>query len=266
MRDKLAQKQERWEGIERADGAIEVGEAEGEWELRIARQVRKELALASELEEGGNEFEEAERERLDKMKTWLEEGEGKEFGESKERFYFKGSKGEAKGEEGRRSIWAAEAARQKWELWEAVNAESEKALETGKRMLEIVEREKELWAQERQERRDVKRAKRGKGPGGRPGSEEKKPVVDNLVSWKGFKEWETVDTQQNEPRVLSTRDFKPTSGKKGTARSLEWGKWEPKSVDTKPETEEDMMERKLQGMQLSRRNAEKAYKNAPPTF
>jgi hypothetical protein len=228
MRDKLAQKQGRWERIEKADGAIEVGEAEGEWELRVARQARKEIALAEEREEMGKGVEEREKERIEKMQKWLEEGEGKEFGESKERFFFKGGKGEANGEEGRRSIWAAEAARQKYELWEAVNAENEKAMETGKRMLEIVEKERELWAKERQERKDVKRTKRGKGPGGRPGSGEQKPVAEKLVSWKGFKEWETVDSQHNEPKVLSTRDFKLAPGRTGTARSLEWGKWEPR--------------------------------------
>jgi hypothetical protein len=44
------------------------------------------------------------------------------------------------------------------------------------------------------------------------------------------------------------------------------GKVGAKSVDTKKGTEEDMMDRKLKAMQLSQRNAEKAYKNAPHTF
>ncbi|PMD64374.1 uncharacterized protein K444DRAFT_304788 [Hyaloscypha bicolor E] len=139
LRDKLEQKIRRWGAVEECDAMMEVGESEGVWEGKIARQVRKELALAGEgrLEAG--------EERVREMRQWLEDGEGREYGGSKERFYAKTG---GEGGKERRSMWAAEAARQKWALWEKVSRENKLSLERGKKMLEIVERERELWLQE----------------------------------------------------------------------------------------------------------------------
>lgn len=268
LRDKLAQKVKRWDSMERADDAVEVGEAEGEWEERVARQVREEIAVAEERGMVG--------EREVGMRRWLEQ-EGSGYGESKERFF-----GAVVGEEGekeRRSMWAAEAARQKFELWGVVNGENERSLERGKRMLEIVGREKELWAKERQERRDVKRAKRGKGPGGRGGGDPR--VVENAtvkqeqdtVQYKPLFWGEATENKALpvQSRLHKEKNTMPPSESKAAPRridgrrSLERSKGAPKSV-TKPETDEDLMQRKLKAMQLSQRNAEKAYRNAVPTF
>ncbi|KAH8784137.1 hypothetical protein F5882DRAFT_356628 [Hyaloscypha sp. PMI_1271] len=232
LRDKLEQKIRRWGAIEECDSMMEVGESEGVWEGKVARQVRKELA--------------------------------------KERFFAKGEEG---GKE-RRSMWAAEAARQKWVLWEKVSKENKLSLEKGEKMLEIVERERELWLQERQERRDEKRARRGKGPGGgRSGGsggnvkEEQEAVGSKLLTWDDGPERKSMlmpKMQHGDTRPIP--DFRTGQRKPVTGRSSEWALWEPKNVDTKPETEEVIMEKKLKAMQLSQRNAEKAYKNAAPTF
>jgi hypothetical protein len=265
LRDKLEQKIRRWGAVEECDAMMEVGESEGVWEGKIARQVRKELALAGEgrLEAG--------EERVREMRQWLEDGEGKEYGGSKERFYAKTG---GEGGKERRSMWAAEAARQKWVLWEKVSRENKLSLERGKRMLEIVERERELWLQERQERRDEKRARKGKGPGGRrsggsSGSvkEEQETVGYKPLTWEEGPERKSMPMpkmQQKDTRPIP--DFRTGQRKPVTGRSLEWTQWEPKSADTKPETEEDIMEKKLKAMQLSQHNTEKAYKNAVPTF
>lgn len=266
MRDKLEQKKKRWDGIEGCDVLMEVGESEGEWERRVARSVRKELALA---EEGGGVVGEGERERIERMREWLEEGEGREYGESKERFYGKENE---EGEKERRSLWAAEAARSKYELWETINGENEKSLEVGKKMLGIVEAERGLWEKERQGRKDVKRAKKGKGPGGRgSGSKsaegEQETVVYNPLGVEGSTERKSTAAQSPQDKGMNTiLDLKTGQRNFGTGRGSEGAKWEPKSVNTKPETEEELMERKLKAMQFSQRNAEKAYKNAAPTF
>ncbi|KAE9377225.1 hypothetical protein N431DRAFT_542608 [Stipitochalara longipes BDJ] len=268
LRDKLAQKVKRWDTMDKADDAMDVGEAEGVWESKVTRQVKKELALADGRSSGGIKRGGDGEERLERMRSWLE-GEGKEFGESKERFY-----GAVVGEEGekeRRSMWAAEAARQKFELWEKVNGENEKSLETGKKMLEIVQKERELWRKERQERRDVKRAKKGKGPGGKGGENagggesvvfkqelktvQYKPPFRNATADK-----EGVTAQSLLPKGRLARldpDSKSPRGTSVKGRSLEWAK---------PGREEDLMEKKLKAMQLSQRTAEKAYRNAAPTF
>jgi hypothetical protein len=264
LRDKLEQKIRRWGAIEECDAMMEVGESEGVWEGKVARQVRKELALAGE-----GRFEAGE-ERLREMRQWLEDGEGREYGGSKERFYAKAEEG---GKE-RRSMWAAEAARQKWVLWEKVSKENKLSLEKGEKMLEIVERERELWLQERQERRDEKRARRGKGPGGRRSGgsggsvkEEQEAVGSKPLTWDdGLERKSMLMPKMRHGDTRPIPDFRTGQRKPVTGRSLEWALWEPKNVDTKPETEEVIMEKKLKAMQLSQRNAEKAYKNAAPTF
>ncbi|PMD48249.1 hypothetical protein L207DRAFT_559943 [Hyaloscypha variabilis F] len=264
LRDKLKQKLRRWEGMVRADDAMEVGEAEGLWEGKVARRVRKEIAAAEEKGVSGVE----EVEKVERMKKWLEE-EGSKFGETKERFY-----GEVVGNEGekeRRSMWAAESARQKFELWGVVNAENEKSLETGRKMLEIVRKEKELWAKERQERRDVKRAKKGKGPGGRGNGDagvggsptvkqEQETIQYKPLFWNDAAEKKEMPMQspvQKGKVVVPDATFQWPRGTRLKGQSLK---------QTKPETEGDMMERKLKAMQLSQRNAEKASRNAAPTF
>jgi hypothetical protein len=249
LRDKLEQKKGRWEGMEGCDGWVEVGESEGVWEGVVKRAVREEIAVALE----GDKSLRA-RERVEKMKAWLE-GEGREFGESKERF-----NAQERGVTGGRSKWAIEAARQKYVLWEKISAENEKALERGKRMLEIVEKEKVLYEQERKERRDAKRAKRGKGPGGGGGQP---PVDVKSETGEGFESWTPVGSL-NQQDMKIVPNFKAASQKSGI--DLQWARREPNTAENKPQTEEDLMERKLEAMQLSQSKAGKAYSNAAPTF
>jgi hypothetical protein len=171
-------------------------------------------------------------------------------------------------------MWAAEAARQKWVLWEKVSRENKLSLERGEKMLEIVERERELWLQERQERRDEKRARKGKGPGGRRSGgsggsvkEEQEAVGYKPLTWDDGPERKSMLMPKMQHRdTRPNPDSRTGQRKPVTGRSLEWALREPKNVDTKPETEEVIMEKKLKAMQLSQRNAEKAYKNAAPTF
>lgn len=250
LRDKLEQKTRRWEGMERADEWVELGEAEARWERVVAGAVRKEIALA---EEDGNEGEEVEG-----MKRWLEEGEGREFGESKERFY-----AQETGVKPRRSTWAVEAARQKFEIWGRVSEENEKALEKGKRMLEIVEKERALYELERKERRDAKRAVRGKGPGGPPRGGKLVVDITPEIRDESVVKWTPVGSSDpNDLKLGSSLKTAQTEPDKGS----QWAKWQPKGTENSLETEEDMMERKTKAMQLAQRNAETASKNARPTF
>jgi hypothetical protein len=267
LRDKLMQKNKRWEGIMRCDEGMDVGEAQGSWESAISSEARRELALA-EVEQRFESMRgwvgEEDSEKLKRLKSWLEEGEGSEYGESKERYFFEGSKGQAKGEGGRRSAWAAEPARQKFDLWHLINAETEKAQVKGNKMLEIVEKEKELYEKERQERRDAKRAKRGKGPGGRQESPKRDPLAEGTVAWSPFEAWAAKTAERVDNAIKERSQAGP--GTTGTRGSLEWPKREPKSVDTKLETNGDLMERKLQAMQLTHGNAKSAHKKDEPTF
>jgi hypothetical protein len=127
-----------------------------------------------------------------------------------------------------------------------------------------VEKEKELYEKERQERRDAKRAKRGKGPGGRQASVKREPLAEDRVAWSPFEAW-AAKTAERVDSTIKER-FQADPGTTGTGRCLEWPKREPKSVDTKLETDEDLMERKLHGMQLSHGNAKSTHKKNEPTF
>lgn len=269
LRDKIMQKNKRWEGILRCDEGMDAGEAEGSWEWRILQEAKKEIHLAEighRLESMRGWAGEEHGERLRRLRSWIGEGEGseyrlsKKFDVDKEAAMDMGTVGTA----GRRSAWAAEPERQKSNLQDLINAETEKAQVKANKMLEIVEKEKALYEKERQERRDAKKAKRGKGPDGKQGSVKKEPLAEDTVAWSPFKD--SQPTQRNEPTTLSKRDFKLDPGTTGTGRGFEWPKREPKSVDIKLETVEDLMERKLQAMQLSHQNAKSANKKAEPTF
>jgi hypothetical protein len=269
LRDKVRQKNKRWEGIMRCDEGMDAGEAEGNWEWNIAKLAEKEIALA----EVGDRFEkmrsslmdESEK-RLKGLNSWVEEGEGREYGVSRETYLFSESEERERPKGPSKSAWATEPARQKFDLWHLINAETLKAQRKGNKMLKIVEREKKLYEQERQERRDAKKAKRRTRLGGEEGSVEKEPLAEDMVAWSPSMAWDSQPTQRNEPATLSKRDSRPDPGTTGTSRSLEWPKQEPESVDTKLETDVDLMERKLEAMQLSHSNAKRAQKKAEPTF
>lgn len=266
LRDKIMQKNKRWEGILRCDEGMDAGEAQGSWEWRILQEAKQEIHLAEighRLESMRGWVGEEHGERLRRLRSWIEEGEGSDYRLSKR---FDVSKEVAMGAAGRRSAWAAEPERQKSKLQDLINAETYKAQAKAKKMLAIVDKEKALYEKERQERRDAKKAKRGKGPDGKQGSVKKEPLAEDAVNWSPFKVLNSEPTRRNEPTTLSKRDFKLDSGTKGTGRGFEWPTRELKRVDTKLETDKDMLERKLQAMQLSHRNAKSANKKAEPTF
>ncbi len=271
LRDKLMQKNKRFEGIMRCDEGMDAGEAQGSWEWRILQQAKQEIHLAEighRLESMRGWVGEEHGERLERLRSWVEEGEGSEYRLSKKFDVRKevamemGTVGIA----GRRSSWAVEPERQKSNLQDLINAETEKARVMGNKMLKIVEMEKALYEKEKQERRDATKAKRGKGPKGKLGTVKKEPLAEDMVAWSPSNLFHSQPTKRDESTTLSKKDYKPDPGTTGTGRGLEWPTREPKSVDTKLETDEDIMERKLQAMQLSHSSAKSANKKAEPTF
>ena len=113
LRDKVMQKQRRFDRMSAAGEAVVLGEREEEWEEIVGAQLGGK-------ESGG----ERERER-------------------------EGSGGRWKREE----IWGAREKTERYKIMEAVIQDAKNSRRVGDKMLEIVDREKELRAKEDQERR-----------------------------------------------------------------------------------------------------------------
>jgi len=109
--------------VGRIEWDMEAGEAEGQWESAILEQLG---------EEGKGNGE------------WVTKGEGKDWGEAGTLDY---------------SVWSLEAGRAKAGLWDKAFEEQREMRVLTERMMGIVERERELWEQERRERKDLKRGR-----------------------------------------------------------------------------------------------------------
>jgi hypothetical protein len=282
IRNKLQQKQRRFDIIEKCELAAEVGEAEAGWEREVKGRVVGEFEKSAW---GGIGSREAG------MRWWMEEGEGTEFGGGvgARRWNSANSNGNRIGNNGGGnrseseveeqaqgiSVWAIEARKARRAVLNMVFEEQDRAKEMGAKMLEIVEREREMWESERRERKGAKKGRRGgdqgggKHAGGSEGSMQWKP---KKVDWESREEGGMTErklrVKQNTPRKekkeIPVQDRK-TGGRKDS-QIVGKAKFAAEKVEMKRETEEEMMERKLMTIQLSQRKAENAYKNAKPTF
>jgi hypothetical protein len=129
LRDKIKGKQRRFNRMREVEEKIVLGEKEEEWEGIVDAQLG-----GKNIEKGvGKERECGER---DWAEVWNEGkvGEGRRKGEKEER-------------------WGAREKAQKYEIMGSVILDAKNSRRIGDRMLEIVDREKELRAKEDKERR-----------------------------------------------------------------------------------------------------------------
>jgi hypothetical protein len=128
LRNKLQQKQKRYDRMSRAEDAIAVGEREEEWEEIVEEQLS---GRRVERRGGGDGERERKRER-DWDGVWK------------------------KGEE----LWGAREKTERYKIMESVILDAKQSKMVGDKMLEIVDKEKELRAKEDKERRLEKMRKK----------------------------------------------------------------------------------------------------------
>jgi len=116
LRQKIKQRQQRFDTVDAIDVGLEYAEAEAEWERNVMEQLAEDGVP---------------------NKEWMET-EGK--------YWDRGSPG-----------WTEAAARAKEEVLRSLMADQRKAKEVGEKMLDIVDKERELWRQERGRRRHEKK-------------------------------------------------------------------------------------------------------------
>ena len=137
LRDKHWRRHKRWVRIWDIEHKGEIGEAEEEWEALVKRRLRLEASSESDDKgEGGW--------ALGGERTLGEEGEEK-VGDYR-RFGLEWDWGKI-------LSWRYSMNEARREIYDKMFADSAKARELGRRMGEIVDRERELWEKEREERK-----------------------------------------------------------------------------------------------------------------
>jgi hypothetical protein len=287
LRDKLLQKQRRMNALVGVEDVAEIGEAEAAWERVVRKEVEGEL---EELEEGGGNGEGARRwfDRVvdrqgqrERMIKWLNEGDGREFGEVGNGNGNRNGNGNGNWGGVGASTWTIETTKVRKELSDRVHREQQKAFKTGLKMFSIVERERKLWEIERRERKQAKKQRvvKVQKPGRGNNGSGRSNVSEGSVKWETervelkpemkdgmIKQKLTARQNAQLKKGKAIEDSK--AGDRGSSESQIVGmaKLEAETADAKPESDEWIMERRLLAILKAELKADLAHKNDKATF